>query len=56
MVRSTESVYYDEEDGAQRRTGYERNTAKLPRIGEDVAEVLRSLERIREDLNTERPS
>ena len=42
-----------EDDGAQRRTRYERNSARLPSIGEDASDVFRSLERLREDLSTD---
>jgi DivIVA domain-containing protein len=42
-----------EDDGAQRRTRYERNSARLPSIGEDASDVLRSLESLREDLSTD---
>lgn len=42
-----------EDEGAQRRTRYERNSARLPSIGEDASDVLRSLESLREDLSTD---
>lgn len=42
-----------EDDGAQRRTRYERNSARLPSIGKDASDVLRSLESLREDLSTD---
>jgi DivIVA domain-containing protein len=42
-----------EDNGAQRRTRYERNSARLPSIGEDASDVLRSLESLREDLSTD---
>ena len=42
-----------EDDGAQRRTRYERNSARLPSIGEDASDLLRSLESLREDLSTD---
>ena len=41
------------DDGAQRRTRYERNSARLPSIGKDASDVLRSLDSLREDLSTD---
>jgi DivIVA domain-containing protein len=42
-----------EDDGAPRRTRYERRSAKLPSIGEDASDILRSLESLREDSSTD---
>lgn len=37
-----------DDDDSPRRTRYERNSAKLPSIGEDASDILRSLERLRD--------
>jgi cell division septum initiation protein DivIVA len=40
-----------EDDDAPRRTRYERRSAKLPSIGEEASEILRSLKSLRVDSN-----
>jgi cell division septum initiation protein DivIVA len=42
-----------EDDDAPRRTRYERRSAKLPSIGEDASDILRSLKSLREDSSTD---
>jgi len=39
-----------DEDGAERRTRYERKSAKLPTMGEDASKVVGSLEGFRKSL------
>ena len=40
----------DDDDDEVQRSRYERNSAKLPRIGDDAANVVRSLESFRQSL------
>ena len=40
-------------DRSQRPTLYERRSAKLPNLGEGASDVLKSMENIREDPNSD---
>ncbi|MGB5656743.1 MAG: hypothetical protein WBN35_09035, partial [Acidimicrobiia bacterium] len=40
----------DDDDDEVQQSRYERNSAKLPRIGDDAANVVRSLESFRQSL------
>jgi hypothetical protein len=44
-----------DDDGSLRRTRYERRSAALPSLGEDASKILRSLEGLRKDPNTDSP-